>query len=85
MSVFKQEDFIDKAKQLVVERMGNWASKDNVYVVWLSWLGRNYTAVLGNNSDDRRFEVTYYGEEGLYVLAGYDLAEWYQYHEEELQ
>jgi hypothetical protein len=84
MSKFNQAEFEEKAKQLVVDRMGNWATKDYVYVAWLSRLDHNITAMLGNNFDGRLFEVTYYGDEGLYVLAGYDLAEWHQYHEEEL-
>ena len=73
MRKFNQDEFESKAKKLVA----NYCEIDekDVFMVWFSKVGANAKAMLSSDCDCRYLEVTYFGEEGLYVVDAYDLVE----------
>ena len=71
MEKFNQSEFESKAKKLVSSYY-KCVEKD-VFMVWFSKVGSNAKAMLSSILDDRYFEVTYFGEEGKYIVDVYDL------------
>ena len=73
MTKFNQEKFESKAKKLVAEYLNNEINEGDVFIVWFSKVGKNAKAMLSSHLDNRYFEITYFGEEGKYVVDAYDL------------
>ncbi len=95
MTKFNQAKFESKAKELVAEHLNYEADEKDVIdekdvsIVWFSNVGANATAMLKSDLDHncRHFNVTYWGEFGVYVVGVYRLVGWTEFHEheEELQ
>lgn len=83
MSKFNQAKFESEAKKLVAFSYAVDVDEKDVSIVWLSKVGANAKAMLNTDLDHRYFEVTYFGEEGKYIVAGYDLTGLDEIHEEE--
>lgn len=73
MTKFNQEKFESKAKKLVAEYLNNEINEKDVFIVWFSKIGANAKAMLSSALDCHYFEITYFGEEGKYVVDAYDL------------
>lgn len=87
MTEFNQAKFENKAKKLVVKYLNYLNYKVNekeVFIVWFSKIGKNAKAMLGSDQDYRYFEVTYFGEEGNYVVDVYDVAAKGEFNEENM-
>ena len=58
----------------------------DVSIVGFSRIVKNAKATLRSDIDHyyRYFDVTYFGEEGAYILDVYRLVGWDEFHEEEL-
>lgn len=90
MTKFNQEKFESKAKKLVAEYLDYWVNEKDVidekevFIVWFSKVGANAKAMLSSHLDNRYFEVTYFGKEGVYILDVYEPTCWDLFHEEEL-
>ena len=58
----------------------------DVSIVGFSRIVKNAKATLRSDIDHyyRYFDVTYFGEEGAYILDVYSLVGWDEFHEEEL-
>ena len=82
MEKFNQAEFESKAKKLVASYLSYGVTEKGVFMVWFSKVGSNAKAMLSSVLDDRYFEVTYFGEEGKYIVDVYDLVD-YEVHEEE--
>lgn len=89
MTKFNQDKFESKAKELVAEYLNYKVDEKDVFVVWFSKVGANAKAMLKSDLDHncRHFNVTYWGEFGVYVVGVYRLVGWTEFHEheEELQ
>ncbi|MEK1422274.1 hypothetical protein HCY87_04660 [Limosilactobacillus fermentum] len=74
MTKFNQDKFESKAKELVAQYLNYEISEKDVFVVWFSKVGANAKAMLSSDLDHRYryFDVTYFGEEGKYVVDDYD-------------
>ena len=83
MAKFNQAKFESDAKKLVAKYLNYEVNEQDVSIVWLSKVGANAKAMLNTDLDHRYFEVTYFGEEGKYIVAGYDLTGLDEIHEEE--
>lgn len=84
MSKFNQAEFESEAKKLVARYLSYEVDEKDVFMVWFSKVGANAKAMLSSDLDYRYFEVTYFGEEGQYIVDVYDLTEWDYFYEEEL-
>ena len=73
MTKFNQAKFESKAKKLVAEYLNNEINEKDVFIVWFSKIGANSKAMLSSDLDCHYFEITYFGEEGKYVVDAYDL------------
>lgn len=73
MTKFNQAEFESKAKKLVAEYLNYEISEKDVFIVWFSKVGANAKAMLSSDLDCHYFEITYFGEEGKYVVDAYDL------------
>lgn len=83
MTEFNQEKFESKAKRLVVECLDYGVNEKDVFIVWFSKVGANAKAMICD-MDDHCFEVTYFGEDGEYIIKTYRLTGWDDFNEEEL-
>lgn len=83
MTKFNQDKFESDAKKLVTKYLNYEVSKKDVFVVWFSKVGANAKAMLSSDLDYHYFEITYFGEEGKYVVDAYDFAGHDEFHEEE--
>ncbi|WP_263987249.1 DUF6275 family protein [Limosilactobacillus fermentum] len=89
MTKFNQAKFESKAKELVAEHLNYEADEKDVidekdvFIVWFSKVGSNAKAMLSSVTDNSYFEVTYFGEEGKYIVDEYDFAGYDEFHEEE--
>lgn len=81
MNEFNQAKFESEAKKLVAFSYAFDVDEKDVSIVWLSKVGANAKAMLNTDLDYRYFEVTYFGEEGKYIVAGYDLTGLDEIHE----
>lgn len=87
MSEFNQAKFESVAKKLVARCLNyeiDEIDEKDVFIVWFSKVGSNAKAMLSSVLDNRYFEVTYFGEEGKYIVDEYDFAGYDEFHEEEL-
>lgn len=73
MTKFNQAKFESKAKKLVAEYLNYEINEKDVFIVWFSKIGANAKAMLSSALDCHYFEITYFGEEGKYVVDAYDL------------
>ena len=83
MAKFNQAKFESEAKKLVVRCSNYEIDGKDVFIVWFSKVGSNAKAMLSSVLDNRYFEVTYFGEEGKYIVDEYDFAGYDEFHEEE--
>ena len=81
MEKFSQAEFESKAKKMVAKYCG--ANEKDIFMVWFSKVGSNAKAMLSSDFDDCYFEVTYFGEEGKYIVDEYDFAGYDEFHEDE--
>lgn len=72
MTKFNQAKFESEAKKLVTKYLNYEVSEKDVFVVWFSKVGANAKAMLSSDLDYHYFEITYFGEEGKYVVDAYD-------------
>lgn len=86
MTKFNQAKFESDAKKLVAKYLNYEVDEKEVFLVWFSKVGANAKAMLSSDLDHRYryFDVTYFGEEGVYILDVYRLVGWDEFHEEEL-
>lgn len=73
MTKFNQDKFESDAKKLVAKYLHYKVNEKEVFIVWFSKVGANAKAMLSSNLDWHYFEITYFGEEGKYVVDAYDL------------
>lgn len=73
MTKFNQAKFESEAKKLVAFSYAVDVDEKDVFIVWFSKVGSNAKAMLSSVLDNRYFEVTYFGEEGKYIVDEYDL------------
>lgn len=83
MTEFNQAKFESVAKKLVASYLKYGVNEEDVFVVWFSKVGSNAKAMLSSVLDNRYFEVTYFGEEGKYIVDEYDFAGYDEFYEEE--
>ena len=83
MTEFNQAKFESDAKKLVVRCSDYEIDKKDVFIVWFSKVGSNAKAMLSSVSDNCYFEVTYFGEEGKYIVDEYDFAGYDEFPEDE--
>lgn len=83
MTKFNQDKFESDAKKLVAKYLNYETDGKDVFIVWFSKVGANAKAMLSSVLDNRYFEVTYFGEEGKYIVDEYDFAGYDEFHEEE--
>lgn len=78
MTEFNQAKFESDAKKLVAKHLNDEVDEKDVidekdvFVVWFSKVGANAKAMLSSDLDYHYFEITYFGEEGKYVVDTYD-------------
>lgn len=92
MAKFNQAKFESEAKKLVAKYLNYKVDEKDVIdgkdvsIVWFSRIAKNAKATLRSDLDHRYryFDVTYFGEEGVYILDIYRLVGWVEFHEEEL-
>lgn len=84
MSEFNQAKFEGVAKKLVASYLKYEANEEYVFVVWFCKAGANAKAMLSSVLDNRYFEVTYFGEEGKYIVEVYSYVGWIGFNEDEL-
>lgn len=90
MTEFNQAKFESDAKKLVVKYLDYWVNEKDVIdekelsIVWFCKVGAN-AKVMICDMDDHCFEVTYFGEDGEYIVDFYSYVECYKSDEEELQ
>ena len=95
MTEFNQAKFESNAKKLVIKYLNykvdekDVIDEKDVSIVWFSKVGANAKAMLESDLDHdcRHFNVTYWGEFGVYMVGVYRLVGWTEFneHEEELQ
>lgn len=73
MTKFNQAKFESEAKKLVAKYLNYEINEKDVFIVWFSKIGANAKAMLSSALDCHYFEITYFGEEGKYVVDAYDL------------
>lgn len=83
MRKFNQAEFESKAKKLVVRCSDYEVDEKDVSIVWFSNVGANAKAMLSSAIDNCYFEVTYFVEEGKYIVDEYDFAGYDEFHEDE--
>ena len=91
MNEFNQAKFKSKAKELVAEQLNyevdekDVIDEKDVSIVWFSNVGENVKAMLKSDLDPNHlhFEVTYWGESGVYFIGVYRLVGWTEFHEDE--
>lgn len=84
MTKFNQDKFESDAKKLVTKYLNYKVDEKEVFIVWFSKVGPNAKAMLSSVLDNRYFEVTYFCEEGKYIVDKYDFVGWDGFNEEEL-
>lgn len=88
MAKFNQAKFESKAKKLVAKHLNDEVDEKDVSIVWFSNVGENAKAMLESDLDHdcRLFTVTYFGEDGEYIIDVYSYVGWIEFneHEEEL-
>ena len=89
MTEFNQAKFESDAKKLVAKYLNYEVNEKDVSIVWFSNVGANAKAILESDLDYdcRLFTVTYFGEDGEYIVDVYSYVGWIKFneHEEELQ
>lgn len=83
MNKFNQAKFESYAKKLVVRCSNYETDEKDVFIVWFIKVGSNAKAMLSSVSDNFYFEVTYFGEEGKYIVDEYDFVGYDEFHEDE--
>lgn len=83
MTKFNQAKFESEAKKLVVRCSDYETDEKDVFIVWFIKLGSNAKAMLSSAIDNCYFEVTYFGEEGKYIVDEYDFVGYDEFHEDE--
>ena len=73
MTEFNQAKFESDAKKLVAKYLNYKVDEKEVFIVWFSKVGANAKAMLSSHLDNRYFEVTHFGEEGVYIVDVYSL------------
>ncbi|MCD5422933.1 DUF6275 family protein [Limosilactobacillus fermentum] len=84
MTEFNQDKFESDAKKLVARCLKYEINEEYVCIIWFSKEGANAKAMLKSDLDHHYFEVTYFGEEGKYIVDIYDPTGWDEFNEEEL-
>lgn len=92
MTKFNQDKFESDAKKLVTKYLNykvdekDVIDEKDVSIVWFSKISKNAKTTLKSDIDHRYryFDVTYFGEEGVYILDVYSLVGWVEFHEDEL-
>lgn len=92
MTEFNQDKFESKAKELVAEHLNyevdekDVIDEKDVSIVWFKKEKVYAEAMLKDldDLDDHHYVVSYFYEEGLYILDIYCLEGWVEFHEEEL-
>lgn len=84
MTEFNQDKFESKAKKLVAEYLNYKVDEKELSIVGFSKVGAD-TKVMICDMDDHCFEVTYFGEDGEYIVDFYSYVECDKSDEEELQ
>lgn len=82
MTKFNQAKFESEAKKLVAKRLNYKVNEEDLSIVWFSKVGPD-AKVMIYDMDDHCFEVTYFGEDGEYVVDVYDIVECDKSDEEE--
>lgn len=72
MSKFNQAKFESDAKKLVAKYLNYEVNEKELSIVGFSKVGANAKAMLSSDLDYHHFEITYFGEEGKYVVDAYD-------------
>ncbi|MBC9021212.1 DUF6275 family protein [Limosilactobacillus fermentum] len=72
MSKFNQAKFESDAKKLVAKYLNYEVNEKELSIVGFSKVGANAKAMLSSDLDYHYFEITYFGEEGKYVVDAYD-------------
>ena len=89
MTKFNQAKFESEAKKLVAKYLNYQIDEKELSIVGFSKVGANAKAMLESDLDHdcRHFNVTYWGEFGVYMVGVYRLVGWTEFneHEEELQ
>lgn len=83
MTKFNQDKFESDAKKLVNKYLKYKVDEKDMFIVWFSKVGANAKAMICD-MDDHCFEVTYFGEDGEYIIDVYSYVECDKYDEEEL-
>lgn len=88
MTKFNQAKFESDAKKLVAKYLNYEVNEKEVFIVWFSKVGENAKTMLESDLDHdcRLFTVTYFGEDGEYIVDVYSYVGWIEFneHEEEL-
>ena len=82
MTEFNQAKFESKAKKLVAKYLNYEADEKEFSIVGFSKVGADAKAMICD-MDDHCFEVTYFGEDGEYIVDFYSYVGWDELHEEE--
>ena len=61
------------AKKKVVKYLNYGVDEKELTAVWFNELEGHVHVLIRNNRDDIYFEVTYYDEEGKYIIDVYDI------------
>ena len=74
------ELFVKKAKQMIFAEFNHGkqlpeSNYSEMFVVWLSKIGPNNKCLIGINGSNDYFEMSYFGDEGEFVLDHYTLKE----------
>ena len=84
MSKFNQAKFESKAKELVAKYLNYEVNEKELSIVGFSKVGAD-AKVMICDMDDHCFEVTYFGEDGEYLVDVYSYVECDKSDEEELE
>lgn len=84
MTKFNQAKFESEAKKLVAKYLNYKVDEKDVIILWSSKVGADARAMICD-MDDHCFEVTYFGEDGEYIVDFYSYVECDKSDEEELQ
>lgn len=74
------EAFIKKAKRMIFAEFNHGKELpeedcSNMFVAWISKIGPNNKCLIGIDGSDDYFEMSYFGDEGDFVLDHYTLKE----------
>ena len=84
MTKFNQDKFESDAKKLVAKYLHREVNEKELSIIGFSKVGAD-AKVMICDMDDHCFEVTYFGEDGEYIVDFYSYVECNKSDEEELQ